>query len=266
MKKTSSNDYYNQLLPIFNPITGQFLFNQKRHLAHSNGHWHKGVQANIIRKSNKGFDILVQTRSNAVDIGKDKYDQSLATQMLNIDNFSEINTLRRGLLEELSIKEYEKIEKLNTTIFINKTYSEDEQKSNQEILSLYIVLVNTHTIRPGSTKVNSLRWINWDDFLAFFNKNKKSFTKTSQFYFSTDEILKKIEYLSIKLINLDENLPKDNKDLSKYVYLHINHKSKKPITYKTKVEKILSFFERNREAYDNNKLDFNYYLSVFKKL
>src|SRR5579859_4617026 len=96
-----------QLFPVFDEITAQYLGRMKdRSKVHTEGDWHKGIQANIIRAHGVSFDILMQTRSANVDIAKHRYDQSLATQMIDRDDLQEEKTFFRGLREELAIEKF----------------------------------------------------------------------------------------------------------------------------------------------------------------
>lgn len=192
-----------QILPVFNPLTEQFLFYKERALVHKHGDWHKGIQANIIRRNKTGtFDILIQIRSDVVDIGKSKYDQSLAVQMINLDNLEELNTLKRGLLSELNIKEFNH-QKIKTNVRIIKLYEDQKGIVNRELVSLFIIsLENIKKLRIMSPKVKELQWIEWKQFIKFFKKNRLLFTKTSQFYFGNNKIIKHIEQASYNFLKI----------------------------------------------------------------
>jgi isopentenyldiphosphate isomerase len=218
------------MLPVFNPQSGKFLFHEKRHLVHTQGHWHKGIQANVIREEGNSFEILMQVRSDTVDIGKKKFDQSLATQMTIEDILSEENALHRGLQEELGISSYKKRVKMQGNIRIIKTYEDDWSKFNCEMLSLYILEVAPDAlIKAHSPKIQSLEWVAWKDFLKRIDTNPTLFTKTAQFYFRTKEIRKEIELLSMQLIQ--EKLTGKISRLKNKSYLHIHYRNTKPKTY-----------------------------------
>lgn len=219
-----------QTFPVFNPKSGEFLFHEKRHIIHTQGHWHKAIQANIIRQKGDNFEILMQIRSSVVDIGKEKFDQSLATQMTITDMFSEENTLHRGLLEELGIKSYKRKIKMQKNLQIIKTYDYDLSKINRELLSLFILEVspNTH-IKAHSPKIKALKWVSWKDFLKRIETNPTIFTKTAQFYFRTRAIREEIELLSMQLIQGKLKIEKPR--LTNNFYLHIHNRNTKPKTY-----------------------------------
>lgn len=220
------------MFPVFDPITEEFLYFKDRNRVHIDGDWHRGVQANIIRKNKRGtFDILVQKRSNAVDIGKQKYDQSLATQMIDTDGFNELTTLQRGLTEELSISSF-KAKKVKTNIRIIKTYEEQHEKLNRELLSLYIVVLeNPKELSINSPKVSSLEWMEWHTFLKFFQMNITHFTKTGRFYFETDEICNRIENVSYDLLFKDRD-DSSKRSISGKIFFHISTKHGYRKTYK----------------------------------
>lgn len=219
-----------QIFPVFNPKSGEFLFHEKRHLIHTQGHWHRAIQANIIKKKGNSFEILMQVRSSMVDISKKKFDQSLATQMTVADMFSEENTLHRGLLEELGISSYKRKVKMQKDIRIIKTYENDLSKINHELLSLFILEVPPDTlIKAHSPKIQSLEWVSWKDFLKRIETNPTIFTKTAQFYFRTKEIRTEIESLSMQLIQ--GKLIREKPRLVNSFYLHINHRNTESKTY-----------------------------------
>ena len=194
IKKTSS-------FPVFHPVTENLIGYKPRELVHVDGDWHRGVQAHIVRPNTRGtFDILVQRRSNIVDIGAYKYDQSLATQMIDRDNLTISASLRRGLEDELGIVDYTATE-LPLTLRIVKTYEEHAGTLNRELISLYIVQVpDDKKILRKSPKIKELVWMEWYDFIRFFNTNPEQFTKTSQFYCSDELLLPYIESASLSVI------------------------------------------------------------------
>lgn len=210
------------LFPTFDPISKSFRYYKARHLVHTDGDWHIGIQANIIKKNNHGsFDILLQQRSSIVDIAKYKYDQSLATQMIKDDNLSITSALKRGLSEELGIERY-RCMKLDTNIYIIKTYDEDRDILNREIIHLFIVTVDPdEDIKTTNPKVLKLGWMSWDIFKDFYNYQKEIFTKTAQFYFSTSEILSTIEKISYTIINSVDDIDR-NRTLMDRTFFHIN--------------------------------------------
>lgn len=198
-----------QLFPVFDPITEKFLYYKPRDLVHVQGDWHRGIQANIVRHDGRNsFEILVQKRSGSVDIGRYKLDQSLATQMLQADRLSPKRALRRGMQQELGVTEF-KAKQLDRQLRIIKTYKEHEGMLNRELLALFVVKLEDGEIpKICSPKTLELGWINWEDFIIFFRLNHDQFTKTAQFYFSSDELIVEMERLSRELLSLP-NLPRN---------------------------------------------------------
>lgn len=225
------------LFPIFNPITNQFIDYKDRYHVHRNGDWHVGIQANIIIKNSDTFNILVQERSSEVDIGLNKFDQSLATQMCILDNFSPEQALKRGLLFELGITKYE-YKKIPNKLFIIKKYYSQREMFNREMLHMFIVKIeDTSQINISTTKIKNLYWMEWKDFLNFFYKNKNKFTKTSQFYFSNKKILKNIKIIQEDLANSSTPRVLDNS----YDIIHIDKSNREKKSYLFNKDKLSDF-------------------------
>lgn len=218
------------LFPIFNPINNKFINYKDRFYVHKDGDWHMAVQANIIRKNKNGtYDILIQERSSKVDISFNKLDQSLATQMCLFDSFSPELTLKRGLLSELGITNYE-FKRFPNNMYIVKTYQNQKEIINRELLYLYIVKIDKSNIKPITSKIKKIFWMEWKDFIIFFNKNKERFTKTSQFYFSNKRILKNIEKLQDSFFDFRKN--KISNDNHCIFYIHNSNGKKKYFFFK----------------------------------
>lgn len=230
------------LFPIFNPITNQFIDYKDRYHVHRDGDWHVGIQANIIIKKLNTFDILIQERSSEVDIGLNKFDQSLATQMSLLDNLSPELTLKRGLMLELGITKYE-YRKIPNRLFIIKKYNSQREMFNREILHMFIVKIeDISQINISTTKIKSLYRMEWKYFLDFFNENKNKFTKTSQFYFSNKKILKNIKKIQEDLAN--SSVPRVLDD--SYGIIHINKSNREKKSYlfnKDKLSDLSYLFE-----------------------
>lgn len=189
------------LFPVFDPIDERLLYYKARHLVHVDGDWHKGVQANIIRPNSHGsFDILLQRRSGSVDIGLGKYDQSLATQMLDEDELSETKCLQRGLEQELGVTSY-RAYRLPASLRIVKRYIEQPECFNRELISLFTVIVDGQQPRNNSPKIDSLEWIEWASFGELFAKSPERFTKTAQFYFGDPRLAQIVELAALFALN-----------------------------------------------------------------
>ena len=176
------------LMPLFDPVSEACLGFKQRADIHRDGDWHRGVQAFVVRRAGASFDVLVQKRSAAVDIGGQKYDQSLATQMTADDGLSEEETLRRGLKEELGITDYRCI-RVPATLRIVKTYEDDVGAYNRELISLFIV-ESAEPLRLAAScpKITELQWMPWKSFLSFFHRQRDRFTKTGQFYLAEQRL------------------------------------------------------------------------------
>lgn len=136
------------------------------------------------------------------DSGAFKFDQSLATQMLDLDYLDEFKTLKRGLFSELNISEYRSI-RINRDIRIVKTYREHPGILNRELTSIFLVEIGSgEPVTAATSKTERLFWMPWHLFLRFFAARMKDFTKTAQFYFSEPALLRQIERESIELLSL----------------------------------------------------------------
>ncbi len=182
------------VFPVYNPVTEEIMGHKSRDLVHTDGDWHRGIQANIVRSNQQQtFDILLQERSGIVDIGRCKLDQSLATQMLDGDHGNENEAIRRGLLTELGITAC-RATRLPLNLRIVKTYKEQPEVLNRELVSLYLVSVDDESqIMAVSPKIAGLRWMEWHRFLGLIHNKPDTFTKTGQFYFSDEVLLPFIE-------------------------------------------------------------------------
>ena len=73
--------------------SGKRLGINDRESVHRDGSWHRGVQLNLCHDGH----LLLQRRSDKVDIAKGLLDQTLATQLLVTDMENDQLALRRGL-------------------------------------------------------------------------------------------------------------------------------------------------------------------------
>ncbi len=235
------------LFPIFDPVNEDYLqYSKHRALVHRDGDWHRGIQANVVRPNEQGsFDILLQKRSGIVDISGGKYDQSLATQMLDADALAPANALRRGLATELGVTKYKSL-KLFDRLKIIKTYKEQPNVLNRELLSLYLVKAEDESqIKVNSPKIADLAWVPWSSFLHFFAEMPNGFTKTSQFYFSDEFLSPELEVASNKFIYNGGSYELAESD---QVIVHINRHSESPQTLYGSVNNVRSMLEEVGEA------------------
>ena len=231
-----------QMFPVFNPVDKTLIGYKKRALVHTKGDWHRGIQANVLRKNgHDSFDILVQKRSDTVDIGRTKFDQSLATQMLNHDNLDEFKTLRRGLASELDINEYKTL-KVNVDLWIVKTYEEHPDILNREIITLFLVEIDkSKSVTLLTSKTAQLFWMPWNKFLKFFVERTNEFTKTAQFYFGECNLLQHIEDESFKMLSLkNQTTVGRDTDIKYQQLIRIDRWPYKPKTYYGNVSEVLS--------------------------
>ena len=171
--------------PIFSHF-GELIGTEERAIVHKNGTWHRGVQAYVIYETQDGrIQVLRQKRSQIVDIAKGKYDQSLATQIIAADGAEPENALKRGLRQELGIMEdeieYTRVGREGWLRAIKK-YDEDPSLKNFETISLYIVKVNRQDIEPVSPKVDSVEWVDWEEYASDLMAHVDEYTSTARFY------------------------------------------------------------------------------------
>lgn len=170
MKQTDNN----QLFYIYNN-KGNKIGIKDRYSVHQNGDWHRGVQLNLIC----GDLLLMQQRSNEVDIAKGLFDQTLATQLIVEDNENDFKALSRGLREEIGID-------INTLSVkhiagprkIIKRYEYDEALYNREFVSLYQAYFPIQDLKPVNPKVRNLFWKPIGEVKKDAINNPKKYTKT----------------------------------------------------------------------------------------
>lgn len=186
---------HQQIFPIIDPKTLKIIGQKPRYGVHVDGDWHWGIQANIIDISDKeNPKMLVQERSQFVDISPLKLDQSLATQMLIEDRGSRVDALKRGLAEELGLNLDKDIRKVieigeHGSLRILKTYPENPDLYNRELTTLFLLFIDGGLdIRPQSPRVNRLHRIPIEDLRDLIYKYPKKFTKTIRYYFVNTEL------------------------------------------------------------------------------
>ncbi|MFD9904129.1 hypothetical protein [Streptomyces sp. NPDC059063] len=229
---------HHEIFPVFDPVTGEAVGRKARHLVHTEGDWHRGVHANIVRPNALGtFDILIQQRAGGVDLAGGKWDQSLATQMTEQDGLDEEKTLRRGLLCELDVTPV-RLERLARELRIVKTYEEHPGALNRELITLFGVVADREGdgLRPVSPKVARIEWLEWSDFLRRFRERPDAFTKTSAFYFSDPVLLHEMTLMSYRLTRPDALLHGDTDG----GILHIDRAGASPRTYRGSLDDCLA--------------------------
>jgi len=154
-----------------------------RRLVHTDGDWHKGIQLNIIWRD----EILLQMRSDCVDIAKNLMDQSLATQLLIEDEEDEYKALTRGLKEELGVTpDLDEIKMLVSNQKIIKIYEYDSTLYNREFVTLFEWRLKEKRIfKPNSTKVKQLIWMQLDEVKRIAQCEPSLLTKTFYMWLTT---------------------------------------------------------------------------------
>lgn len=182
MKMLNINDFYNRKIVTYDEYQNR-IGSSSREEVHSQGLWHKGVQLNILF----GDEILLQTRSSHVDISKGLIDQTIAVQMLEVDNEDEISALRRGAFEELAIElEINKIISKSRNIKISKTYVEDSMLINNEFVSLYEYNIETkNLIIDPCIKLRNFFWQKIDNVKKDSIARPFKYTQTFRMWLDT---------------------------------------------------------------------------------
>jgi len=164
----------NQLFYIYDE-NGNKIGIKERHIVHKNGDWHRAVQLNLIHKNL----LLVQKRSDQVDIAKGLFDQTLATQLIIEDEESDIKALSRGLKEELGLDINElNIKHISGPKKIINRYKYVPNLYNREFVSLYQAYFYKKHLKPISPKITSLFWKPINEIKKSANINPDKFTQT----------------------------------------------------------------------------------------
>lgn len=182
MKMLNINDFYSRKIITYDESQKR-IGALSRKQVHTQGFWHKGVQLNILFQD----EILLQTRSSQVDISKGLIDQSIAVQVLEIDNEDEILALKRGALEELAIKlETDKIFLKSKNVKISKTYVEDPTLVNNEFVSLYEYNIEAkNLIIDPCIKLRNFFWEKIEKVKRDANEKPDEYTQTFRMWLHT---------------------------------------------------------------------------------
>lgn len=193
------NDGQNrQTFSVYDPRTLDKIGEKMRTDVHSEGDWHLAVTAFIFRGSSiDDIEVLVQERSQYVDIAQKHFDQSLATQLIVEDNEDTNQALYRGLREELDISEDEllKVFKWNNLgdILISKRYDDNPELWNREIVTNYLVRVKSSIVMKKNFKVQGYEWLPWLEFCDLVKMQPNNFTKSVRLYTVIDSISREID-------------------------------------------------------------------------
>lgn len=196
-------------IDVIDPNTGKVIDIKDRRIVHTSGLWHNSVQANIIRLNNNILEILIQKRSRIVDIAKNCYDQSCATQA-KAGERNMLKVMLRGLKEELGIDEkkckYFEFN-VNGEFRIKKTYDGYPLLKNNEILHLFIVNYLGKEIEPKSKKVSFIKWIPWSEFVKL--SRGKNYTKTVKMYTQNKQVRESLEKAMYNFLKFGDPKNKD---------------------------------------------------------
>lgn len=215
----------NQIFPIFDPKSWQVLGYKERSKVHKDGDWHMGVQAYILRENRGITEVLIQKRSQYVDLAGGKFDQSLAVQMIQDDNLNPLLCLERGLKNELdlNLKNMRHIQILQGILLnIVKTYSHTPNILNREQTKLYLIKYENEKMLIDSKKIDDLIWTPWNKMFSWKRTDPGLFTKTSRFY-AVDPIISSEIERSVDAFMSESSLPKNTNLPKKVVYYSENH-------------------------------------------
>ncbi|MBF0315354.1 MAG: hypothetical protein HQK52_18175 [Oligoflexia bacterium] len=167
-----------------------------RRKGHTNGEYHIGIQAYVFTHTKTGVQLLVNRRSETVDISKNKLDQ-LAIQVLEED-ISINHALSRGLKDEIGLNpdEYLVFKIKNLPLRIEKKYSESLELFNREFIYLYFIYVPNEiaeTIASTTHKISSLHWEPFQIYAEKLLNHPENYTKTARFYVYNDYLRKASE-------------------------------------------------------------------------
>lgn len=217
------------------PFTEDVSTRGMRSSIHQNGWWHCGILTNLLRVGSLGqLQILVQKRSGQVDIAKQKYDQSLASQMLYKDK-NPLESFFRGIKEELGIdpSEIEYCEFLpHSKFYIVKKYEENKNILNRERIFLYVATLKMkRKLHLNCNRVSKIEWIDWVDFATDVEKNPYRYTKTARFFLKNKHLKNDLERFMTNFIKgkVDKSL-----NQQKCVYLYISPINNKDTIIKLK--------------------------------
>lgn len=198
-----------QIFRVYDPKTYLEIGQKYRVNVHSEGDWHLAVTGFVFRKNTQGeLEVLVQERSQYVDIAQKHFDQSIATQLILEDGGDTDTALKRGLLEELNIERKDIISyfKCNEIgdIYISKQYAENPELWNREIVVNYCVLVKDDIKIENNFKVNAIEWIPWSEFCDLVRMQPNNFTKSVRIYAVADSISTELYKIMNLIINGEE--------------------------------------------------------------
>lgn len=200
-----SDNLLRQTFRVYDPVSLREVGQKLRVNVHSEGDWHLALTAFIFRE-NKDLEIevLVQERSQYVDIAQKHFDQSLATQLVIDDNSSVDHALTRGLFEELGISKSDVISKFQWNnigdIFISKQYLDNPELWNREIVVNYCVQIDPKVVIENNFKVKGTEWLPWSEFCDLVRMQPNNFTKSVRMYAVADSVASELNNVMRELI------------------------------------------------------------------
>lgn len=168
------NNYFGQKFYVYNE-DGCLLGVKDRKQVHRDGDWHRGVQLNLFYQ---GL-LLLQRRSGSVDLSPYRWDQSLATQLVVEDEEDDMRALGRGLWQEFELDISKlKIQRKAGPVKIVKTYLEDPDYYNREIIYLYEAELSSSNIKATSHKIGEIAWLPVHVIKEHITQEPLEFTQT----------------------------------------------------------------------------------------
>lgn len=186
-----------QVFDVIDPVNLKGKSRKNRLLVHTNGDWHMAATAFVVRDSSDvGLEVLVQTRSNFVDIACGASDQSVATQLLVQDGEDTEVAIRRGLSEELGI-EHDELKQLVMwnemgSAYVVKKYADDPTLWNREIVVNYVATLAEGTDMQTNFKVAGYEWLPWEVFVNLVRSHPSTFTKTARMYCANNRLVSEL--------------------------------------------------------------------------
>ena len=138
-------------------------FTKERSIAHTIGMYHKTVHIWIIRKTEEGFDVLLQKRSEKKDSYPGCYDISSAGHVTAGDEYE--SAAIREIEEELGIKmDEDELEYIGDHIGFEDTYYHGKRFFNREFARVYVCNrdIDERGIILQEEEVSDVMWINYE--------------------------------------------------------------------------------------------------------
>lgn len=201
-----------QVFYTIDPVTLLPMSTKDRIDVHEDGDWHMAVTAFIFRVNLAGkIEVLIQERSEYVDIAQKHFDQSLATQLLLEDENDTEMALFRGLKEELDLHndDIHQIQLWNTpgSVYISKQYKYNPELWNREIVSNYLIQIKYDAKMSGNFKVLGLEWLPWEEVCNLVRVRPNKFTKSVRLYCVCSDIANDIYEKMSKMAESDAKIP-----------------------------------------------------------